>query len=188
MNLFNRRSFIAGAGFFVGALALTACGSANNHGSNHGSSNGDYDKNFIDGMVPHHQAAIDMAKVGQRKAEHAELRQLAEAIISAQEGEIAQMKAWRKEWFGSDEIAPGLGGHQMAGMDTDLAQLESAAPFDKAFIDAMIPHHQSAIDMAQEAIGRAQHKEIKDLAMQIIAAQHAEIDKMEIWRKTWYPG
>jgi uncharacterized protein (DUF305 family) len=188
LNLISRRSLIAGAGFFVSALALTACGSANNHGSNHGGSNGDYDKNFIDATVPHHQAAIEMAKVAQRKAEHAELRQLAGEIVGAQDGEIAQMKAWRKEWFGSDEIAPGLGGHQMAGMDTDLAQLEIAAPFDKAFIDAMIPHHQSAIDMAQEAIERAQHKEIKDLAVQIISAQHAEIDKMEVWRKAWYPG
>lgn len=187
MALFPRRSFLAGAGGVFGALVLAACGSTSSHSGNH-SATGEYDRNFIDAMVPHHQAAIDMATVAQRKAEHAELKQLAEAIVGAQDGEIAQMKGWRKAWYGSDQIAPGMGGHQMGGMETDLAQLETATPFDKAFIDAMIPHHQSAIDMAQEAMTQAKHREIKDLAVKIIAAQQAEIDQMETWRETWYPG
>ncbi len=88
----------------------------------------------------------------------------------------------------SDRIAPGNGGHQMGGMDTDLAQLENAAPFDKAFIDAMIPHHQSAIDMAKEAQTKATHQEIKDLAGRIVTAQQREIDQMKAWRAQWYPG
>jgi uncharacterized protein (DUF305 family) len=189
MYTLNRRAFLTGAGAVAGALFLAGCGASSDHNGNHSATaKGEYDQNFIDGMVPHHQAAIDMAKVAQRKAEHAELKALADAIASAQDGEIAQMKAWRKEWYGSDEIAPGNGGHQMAGMDTDLGQLENAVPFDKAFIDAMIPHHQSAIDMAQEAIDKAKHKEIKELAVKIITAQHAEIDKMEVWRDAWYPG
>ena len=189
MHLLNRRSFLSTAGILTATLALAGCGTSSDHGGDHSAAaKGEYDQNFIDAMVPHHQAAIEMAKVAQRKAEHVELKALADEIVSAQDGEIAQMKAWRKEWYGSDEIAPGLGGHQMAGMDTDLGQLENAVPFDKAFIDAMIPHHQSAIDMAQEAIDKARRKEIKDLAVKIIAAQHAEIDKMEVWRDTWYPG
>ena len=189
MYALNRRAFLTGAGTLAGAFILAGCGMSSDHNGNHsGSATGDYDQNFIDAMVPHHQAAIEMAKVAQRKAERPELKALADEIVNAQDGEIAQMKAWRKEWFGSDEIAPGNGGHQMAGMDTDLGQLENAVPFDKAFIDAMIPHHQSAIDMAQEAIDKARRKEIKDLAVKIIAAQHTEIDKMEVWRDTWYPG
>ena len=148
---------------------------------------GRYDRDFIDGMVPHHQAAIGMAKVAQRKAEHPELRGLTR-IVADQDGEIAQMKGWRKAWYGSDEIAPGMGGHQMGGMDTDLGQLENAQPFDKAFIDAMIPHHQSAIDMAKEAQTMATHQEIKDLAGRIIAAQQREIDQMKAWRTQWFPG
>ena len=170
-------------------LLLAACGgsmSDMNHSSGAGS--GDYDRDFIDGMVPHHQAAIDMAKVAQRKAEHTEIRQLADAIVADQDGEIAQMKGWRKAWYGSDEITPGMGGHQMAGMDTDLAELESAIPFDKAFIDAMIPHHQSAIDMAKEAQAKATRQEIKDLAGRIVSAQQREIDQMKAWRSQWYPG
>jgi uncharacterized protein (DUF305 family) len=204
----TRRTFIATAALAGGSLLLAACGGGGtDHGAGHGSAgtttgaagtpgmpghgamgSGEYDRDFIDGMVPHHQAAIDMAKVAQRKAEHPELKQLADAIVADQDGEIAQMKAWRKAWYGSDEIAPGLGGHQMGGMDTDLAQLEAAVPFDKAFIDAMIPHHQSAIDMAKEAQTKATHQEIKDLAGRIVSAQQREIDQMKTWRSQWYPG
>lgn len=150
----------------------------------------EYDQGFIDMMVTHHQAAIDMAKVAQRKGEHAEIKTLANAIVSAQDGEITKMKAWRKAWYGSDQIPASTTGGMagMGGMNVDLAQLENAQPFDKAFIDAMTPHHQSAIAMAQDAQTKAVHQEIKDLAGQIIAAQQQELDQMKAWRAQWYPG
>jgi uncharacterized protein (DUF305 family) len=59
-----------------------------------------FDQRFITAMISHHQGAIDMAKAAQTKAEHAEIKQLAEAIITAQEAEIKQMQAWNQEWFG----------------------------------------------------------------------------------------
>ena len=151
----------------------------------------EFDQMFIDMMVPHHQAAIDMAKIAQQQGEHPEIKTLADAIVKDQDGEIAQMKAWRKAWYGSDQIqAGGMAGMgmPMAGMDVDLNQLKAAKPFDKAFIDAMIPHHQSAIDMAKQAQTQAKHQEIKDLAGRIIAAQQKEIDQMKAWRAQWYPG
>jgi uncharacterized protein (DUF305 family) len=189
----TRRAFLLGVAGVGGAFLLAACGgNTADHGSmGHSSgsaSNAPYDQNFIDGMVPHHEAATAMAKVAQTKAEHAELKTLANAIVADQDGEIAQMKAWRKAWYGSDQIAPGNGGHQMGGMDTDLTALANANPFDKAFIDAMIPHHESAIVMAKEAQTKAEHQEIKDLAGRIVAAQQKEIDQMKAWRAQWYPG
>lgn len=193
MTTYGRRTFLLGLTATGGALILAACGTGGSQmgGMNHGTgsmNNAPYDQNFIDGMVPHHQAAIEMAKVAQTKAEHAELKTLADAIVADQDGEIAQMKAWRKAWYGSDQIAPGNGGHQMSGMDADLTALANANPFDRAFIDAMIPHHESAIEMAKEAQTQAEHQEIKDLAGRIVAAQQREIDQMKAWRTQWYPG
>ena len=153
-----------------------------------GTTSGDYDQNFIDGMVPHHQAAVEMAKVAQQHGEHPEIKQLANDIVTSQDGEIVKMKSWRKSWYGSDQIAPGMGGHAMGGMDTDLGTLAAASPFDKAFIDAMLPHHQSAVEMATEAQTKATHAELKQLARDIIAAQQREIDQMKRWRTQWYPG
>ena len=159
-----------------------------------------FDQRFIDMMVPHHEAAIAMAEIARSRATRPELRALAEEIIDAQSAEIGQLRAWRASWFGSPETPPmeampmlpgvRMGGELMIGdrmdMRDDVEQLRSAEPFDQAFIDAMIQHHQSAIDAARSALVRSARDEILRLAEAIIEAQSREIDQLRAWRGDWY--
>jgi uncharacterized protein (DUF305 family) len=61
------------------------------------------------------------------------------------------------------------------------------AEYDLRFIDAMIPHHQGAINMAKQVVQNSTRPELKNLAEEIIKAQEKEIAQMQEWRKKWYP-
>ena len=64
---------------------------------------------------------------------------------------------------------------------------DSAVPFDRAFIDAMVPHHQSAIAMARAAkIAGLSDPELVKVADNIVTSQQAEIDDMRGWRERWF--
>jgi uncharacterized protein (DUF305 family)/predicted small secreted protein len=151
--------------------------------------NGRYsDKAFIDAMVPHHQGAVEMAEVALQNAEHEEIKQLSRNIISTQQAEIEELKAIKQQEFGTSRVPMEMSAHemQMMGM-TDPDALANKNPFDMAFIDAMIPHHQSAIVMAQVALEESDNPEIKELAENIVSAQQREIEQMLQWRQAWYP-
>ena len=61
-----------------------------------------FDEAFSKEMIMHHQGAVAMAEAALKNAKHSEIKTMANAIISAQTGEINQMKAWLKEWYGQD--------------------------------------------------------------------------------------
>jgi uncharacterized protein (DUF305 family) len=148
--------------------------------------NGKYsDKAFIDAMVPHHQGAIAMARVALENAKHNEIKELSRNIVSTQQSEIEELKSIKKEEFGTSNVPMEMNQEQMRsmGMMMDPQQLAKENPFDEAFIDAMIPHHQSATEMAEVASEKSENSRIKELAGNIISAQKREIEQMKQWRK-----
>lgn len=65
-----------------------------------GKSGDEFDRAFLAEMIMHHEGAVDMAEAAQRSAKHAEIKQMATAIITAQTTEINQMKDWQEAWYG----------------------------------------------------------------------------------------
>jgi uncharacterized protein (DUF305 family) len=152
--------------------------------------NGRYsDERFIDMMVPHHLMAIQMAQIAQKQGEHAQIKQLAASIITAQGQEINALKALKQRLYGTAETPTMMNPMQMdnIGMLTP-DQLAKQRPFDRAFIDSMIPHHASAITMASVALLRSSNPDIRRIARNIVNAQSAEVGQMIQWRENWYPS
>lgn len=153
-----------------------------------------FDRAFIDGMVPHHESAIEMANAAKAAGlTQPELIKIADDIVVTQQKEIDEMKAWREEWFGSSEIDPtgadtlGLSEEEM-GMQHDSSAIESADDVDATFATMMIDHHNGAIAMARLGLDRAQHEEVRQLAKEIVAAQEREIEIMEKHVQGAMPG
>lgn len=156
-----------------------------------------YDLRFIDAMTPHHQGAVKMANDALQKSGRPEIKQLARSIIADQNRELKQMKQWRQAWYPNASGTPvaydaqmghsmAMSHEQMQGMmmNGDLGPAD--AQYDLRFINIMIPHHQGAIVMANDALNKSQRPQIKRLAQSIITSQQQEIDQMKRWRTLWY--
>lgn len=67
-----------------------------------GKTGDEFDKAFLSEMIMHHEGAVEMAEAVLKNAKHAELKNLANAIISAQTTEIQQMQVWQTQWYGAE--------------------------------------------------------------------------------------
>jgi uncharacterized protein (DUF305 family) len=146
------------------------------------------DRLFIQEMIPHHQGAVEMATIAHHQAEHPEVRQLAEAIVKAQNEEVEQMARWYRAWFNAPSVPPGQMTAMMAQMGMTADALRGARPSDKAFLEMMSMHHHMAVMMASMALPAAQHDELAKLEQAIITDQAKEIAQMRTWRRAWYPA
>lgn len=156
---------------------------------------GNIDRHFIEQMIPHHDGAIAMATLALKEATRSEVKALAEAVIRDQNKEIGDMRDWYKDWFQTEvpkRSSSRMGGGMMSGSgmhmggQEDMQTLGNANDFDKAFIEAMIPHHQLAVMMAQMLRSGTNRPEMLSLANNIIESQSKEIQEMQSWYESWY--
>jgi uncharacterized protein (DUF305 family) len=145
---------------------------------------------FLAGMVPHHQDALESAELAVERAERPKVRELAQEIITAQEAEISQMETWLAEWYpeGDREGAEAMMDESMAMTgETDLRSLSGAA-FDRAFLEEMVMHHTMAVEMVDSLLEQdlVEHDEVRVLAEEIRSAQKAEIRRMQGWLRDLY--
>lgn len=169
-------------------LALVGCGTESNPVADSASrSETSTDLAFATRMAEHHRGAIEMAEVAGRRARHPEIKALAEDISTSQRREVGVLEeaAKRLEAAGTEAADLGLS-EDMAGMGHDAAALAEARPFDRGFIDSMVPHHQGAIRMARIELDRGSDGDLRALAEDVIESQSREIEQMNDWRTEWY--
>jgi uncharacterized protein (DUF305 family) len=134
---------------------------------------------FAQGMIPHHQQAMDMSNMALKNGASPEVKKLAKGIIAAQGKEIGQLKYWLTATKSSMTMDHDMG---MGGMlsKSDLIALKKlkGSKFDSAFLKAMIAHHEGALDMVS-LLDRTKNSEAKKIAIDIRAGQSAEITLMK---------
>jgi uncharacterized protein (DUF305 family) len=141
------------------------------------------DVSYVRDMVVHHEQALVMTGLAAQHARAKPVRGIAERIAAAQGPEVKTMKAWLRE---NDD--KGSGGHDdhdhaaMPGMAT-AAQLRDLGAargeeFDALFLKLMIAHHEGAVTMGTELLGKGNNEFVEKLATDVVGGQSSEIDRM----------
>ncbi|MET9951152.1 DUF305 domain-containing protein [Streptomyces sp. NPDC006339] len=143
---------------------------------------------FLAAVIPHHRAAVEMAKLERERGVDADVRNRAEHIISGQQHQIDRFTRWLHEWYGltpqqARAQAPAEAREEMAEMDKEtrkrvdeLRRTPAGKGFDTAFLRRIIPHHSEGIAVSLEVQSRAVHHRLREAASTGIAAQQAEIE------------
>jgi uncharacterized protein (DUF305 family) len=154
---------------------------------------GDFDLDFANMMIPHHQSAVDMAEQYIPKAKDEKIKSMAQNIINAQKKEIEELRTMiashkpttkkKEEHSASGHDA---GGHSelmdaMNKMMEEMKSMKMTGNADKDFVTMMIPHHKSAVDMAENEISHGKNVQLKQFAQKVINDQSKEINEFQSW-------
>ncbi|ANZ35742.1 hypothetical protein BBK82_06260 [Lentzea guizhouensis] len=165
---------LAFAALVLCAPFLASCGSPATHNS--------ADVAFAQGMVPHHEQALEMTELVASRTDSPHVVDLATRIAKAQEPEIDQLNSRLREWGApkqaSVHTADGhTGDHGMVELG-NLADLRGT-DFDRQWLSLMIQHHRGAVEMAREHLDAGTDPATRKLAQDVITAQEKEIAEME---------
>ncbi len=177
----------------VVAILLAGCGrgAATQLAAQEAPAFNDADVMFLQDMIPHHQQAIDMAKLVDGRSRRPELVKLAARIITSQDAEIRIMQAWLTRWnrpapagAANEHDRPQVPGLLAPGQ-LDWLETLTGSQFDLGFVTMMRTHHGGAVEMAETELRSGSSAEVRALAERLIAAQQAEIRQLHGWKDAW---
>ncbi len=147
-----------------------------------------YDVAWLSQMIEHHRGAVQMSADCVKFCLDKDVKAAAQKIIQSQDQEIKQMTTWLKTWYNAKPDPK-----QMALMNADMKPMMDKAkagmtpmaghsmPIDRSFLEGMIPHHQHAVAMGQDAAKRALRPELKKFGSLVVKDQSAEIKQYQTW-------
>ena len=188
-----RTTRLLGIALAAGALALTGCSmSPGDHGgastAGEDAPFNDADVTFAQGMIPHHEQAIEMAQLSDGRAADPGITDLAARIEAAQAPELDTLTSWLGDWGVDAEDGGGHGAgmeHDSGSMgimgpeDMDALAAASGAGFDELFLEQMIEHHEGAVSMAETEVADGEFPGALEMAESIRTTQNEEIAEME---------
>ena len=180
------------------ATGLIACGGDDDKES---ASEGDRtkaaEKAFLTGMAAHHESAIEMAEIADERTQDPFIKKLAGDILKTQERELAQMEEIYERLFDAG-LRPDPGAHEELGLTAEEAGMTHSAetsemlrrvdPFERAFVDEMVPHHRGAVRMAEAVLEMTRDARLRSLAEGIVRTQKREVAEMNDFRTKEFGG
>lgn len=135
------------------------------------------DQRYLNGVISHHLTAIDLSKQALEKSHREEVRSLAEEIIKSDEANIRELMVYKQKWYKDDRSINSFSKINLGDND---------GRFDLRFLNALIAHHQEAIETAREISGKSTRDEILNLAGSISLNLNKNKLVLEQWRSNWY--
>lgn len=150
------------------------------------SMSGDFDLDFAKMMKMHHQAAVDMSQIVLAKGDNPQVKGWAQNILNEQKDEIGDLQMFidnhkMSTMNNHDNTHDQLMMSAMKKMEEDMKMMKMYDDVDKHYVSMMIPHHQSAIDMAQMQLKHGGNAELKKMAQMMIEDQTKEIAAFNDW-------
>ena len=150
------------------------------------------DVSFMQGMIMHHQQAVEMAELAPKRTNNDAILKTADRIRAGQADEMKFMREWLARHGEKESAAMAMEGHAghnathlMQGMATpaQMAQLAASngTAFDKLFLQLMVAHHKGAVDMVDtllESPGSAYDPVMFEFTNDVVNDQNAEIGRM----------
>jgi uncharacterized protein (DUF305 family) len=134
------------------------------------------DLRYVNAMIAHHRGAMLVAEQA-KKSERTEVKNLAEAILKDEPKAIAELYAWKKDWYGDersvkDPLVPKLGSYDKT--------------FDLRFLNAVIAHHENGVAMTGDVRLKSSRSAVLDNADAVEAFLKGGIVMLSKWRSEWY--
>ncbi len=143
---------------------------------------GDFDMDFANMMIEHHQGAIDMSNEELKSGTDEKMKNMAQKIITAQKEEIEKLQEMVKNMKPSKmKMGEGELEKSMSDMKTTMSNMQMTGNMDKDFAMMMTSHHESAVSMSKLEIKNGMNAELKQTAQKGISEQTKEINEFKSW-------
>ena len=147
---------------------------------------GDFDYDFANMMMAHHEGAIAASEVEVAKGTDAQVKGWAQKIIDAQKNEIMQLQDFLKNYKTPEQKTENAKAHSELHetnekMQEDMKKMQMSGNMDKDFVTMMIMHHQAAVDMAKDELSHGKNADLKKMAQKMIDDQIKEVSDFQGW-------
>jgi uncharacterized protein (DUF305 family) len=168
---------IVGVGFGYGITPEYRTSMYEKNSMDLGSADRTFDLRYINAMIAHHRGAMLLAEQLEKNTTRSEMKTLAQNILADEPKAIAELYAWKKDWYGDtknvrDPVVANLGFQDKK--------------FDLRFLNAIIAHHEAGIVMTQETRQKSSRTEILNNADDVEAFLTKGLQALQDLRKNWY--